>query len=297
MTKNKAMNKPHYYHCATKGFKSSVLFADEREFIAGMNRIAFCVARGRKDFPVIVVAFCLMGNHVHFILYGTRSDCLKWMALFHRLTMTWQANHRSGAAIQESWEIDAWQISDNDDLQEKIAYVFRNPMAAGMAYAPTNYRWSSAGLVFSNQGFPEGSTVGSLSSFKLRNILETKIDLPDDWIILPDGMIWPVCYTDCKLAERAFKQPASFMFMLNQRMEAKVNEEMNRKSLSLPDQDVIRMALEAAREQYDVSEIEVLDMNQRVVLCSMLLKRSGVNIKQLGRIFHISEQDLKRLFE
>ena len=58
----------HYYHCATKGFDHSILFADVREFIAGMNRIGICLAMLRTDHPVIIIAFCLMDNHVHFIL-------------------------------------------------------------------------------------------------------------------------------------------------------------------------------------------------------------------------------------
>ena len=289
-------NARHYYHCATKGFKRSVLFASEREFIAGMNRIAFCIARGWKDFPVIVIAFVLMDNHVHFILYGTREDCLRWMALYHRLTMTWQANHRSGSVVQEPWEFDAWRIYDQEDLQEKIAYVLRNPMAAGQAIVPTNYRWSSAGLVFSNHSLPVGSTVGSLSSFKLRSLLETRIDLPEDWILLPDGMIWPGCYTDFKQVERVFKQPSTFMFALNQRVETKVNEEMHRHSLSLPDQDVLRLAQETSQQKFGTPSTDSLDLNQRVVLCSELVRRPGITLKQLGRIFHISQEDMKKLF-
>ena len=97
---------PHYFHCATKGFDHSILFADVREFVAGMNRIGIYQAH-LKD--VIVIAFCLMDNHVHFILYGTREDCLKWMAMYHRLTMIWQSKHREGNPIDEEWEYDAWR--------------------------------------------------------------------------------------------------------------------------------------------------------------------------------------------
>ena len=118
---------PHYYHCATKGFDHSVLFADTREFIAGMNRIGICLATLQETAKIIVIAFCLMDNHIHFILYGTREDCNKWMSLYHRLTMIWQKKHRDSDSVDELWEYDAWQIMDQEDLKEKIAYVFRNP--------------------------------------------------------------------------------------------------------------------------------------------------------------------------
>ena len=289
-------SKPHYYHCATKGFKHSILFASVREFIAGMNRIAFCQARFSLESPVIVIAFCLMDNHVHFILYGKREDVLKWMALYHRLTMTWQKKHRDGSPITETWEYDAWQIMGNEDLKEKIAYVFRNPMAAGQAVVPTNYRWSSAGLVFAAGPTASGKAIREMSSYEFRNVFQTRIELPNDWILMPDGMIWPGCYTQYQQVEQLFGQPSNFLFSLNQRIEAKVNQEMDTHSLSLPDYDITRMALKAASDQYGSSEIETLDKSQRIVLCSALVRRPGVNLKQLARVFNIHPEELKRIF-
>lgn len=133
---------PHYYHCATKGFDHSVLFADTREFIAGMNRIGICLATLQETAKIIVIAFCLMDNHIHFILYGTREDCNRWMSLYHRLTMIWQKKHRNSDSVDELWEYDAWQIMDQEDLKEKIAYVFRNPTVARMGVVPGGYRWN-----------------------------------------------------------------------------------------------------------------------------------------------------------
>ena len=287
---------PHYYHCATKGFKHSILFASVREFIAGMNRVAFCQARASLEFPVIVIAFCLMDNHVHFILYGRREDVLKWMALYHRLSMTWQKKHRDGSPVSETWEYDAWRIKDNDDLKEKIAYVFRNPMAAGQAVVPTNYRWSSAGLVFAVGPNVTGRPVREMSSYEFRKVFETRISLPGDWILMPDGLIWPGCYTQYQKVERLFGQPSSFLFSLNQRIEAKVNQEMESSSLSLPDYDITRMAEKAAMDQYGSPVIETLDMSQRIVLCGQLVKRPGVNLKQLARVFSIPPYELRRIF-
>ena len=289
-------SKPHFFHCATKGFTHNILFIDEREYIAGMNRMAFCRARLMKDNPVIIIAFCLMDNHLHIILYGLREDCLKWMALYHRLTMMWQSNHRSGNPVDEPWVYDAWQIWDENDLKEKIAYVFRNPMAAGQALVPTNYRWSSAGLVFTNGCLAGGRKIGELSSFQFRKLFDTRISLPEDWIVMPDGLIWPGSYTDSRQVEKCFGQPASFLYALNQKIEAKVNQEMLGKELSLPDQDVVRIASEESKNVFGIQDVTALDFEQRIVLCTLLRKRSGITLKQLGRVFHISPEDMKRIF-
>jgi REP element-mobilizing transposase RayT len=288
---------PHYYHCATKGFDHSILFADTREFIAGMNRIGICQARLQEE-KVIVIAFCLMDNHVHIIMYGTREACLKWMALYHRLTMIWQGKHRDGAPVNEEWEYDAWQIYDTEDLKEKIAYVFRNPTVARMSYVPNGYRWSSAPLVFADSSAQTigGKKVGLLSIYESRKLFETRAILPEDWIVLPDNMIWPGCYTDSKRVEKLFGHPRAFLFFLNQNVEADINQEMYQGSLSLPDADVIQMAKEQSVKLFGTDVVSSLDLTSRIQLCKVVKKKSGTSLKQLARIVQVPLAELKKIF-
>jgi len=288
---------PHYYHCATKGFDHSILFLNNREYIAGMNRIGICLSLLQNE-NVIVIAFCLMDNHVHFILYGTRETCLKWMALYQRLTMIWQGKHRDGAPVDELWEYDAWQIYDSDDLKKKIAYVLRNPTVARMGFVPGGYRWSSAPLIFADTAaeFYGGRKIGDLSIYESRKLFETRAILPKDWIVLPDNMIWPGCYTDAKRVEKLFGHPRALLFFLSQNVETDINQEMYQGSLSLPDADVIRMAQKTAEGLFGTQEISALDLPSRIQLCKMIKKQSGGSLKQLARIVQISLSDLRKIF-
>ena len=295
----KTSTSPHYYHCASKGFDHCVLFADVREFIAGMNRIGICLARLQQEAPVLVIAFCLMDNHVHFILYGTREHCFKWMALYHRLTMIWQKHHRDGAPVDEPWEYDAWQIIDSEDLKEKIAYVLRNPTVARMGFVPGGYRWSSASLMFSDVSGQKanGRLIGTLSTYESRNLFGTRLILPEDWIVMPDGMIWPGCYTDYQRAERLFSHPRSYLFSLNQNVETAINQQMYQETISLPDQDVYQMAKALSTELFGKADVALLDLESRIQLTRQLKKKSGSSLKQLARIVHIPLKDLKTIFQ
>ena len=286
---------PHYYHCATKGFDHSILFADIREFIAGMNRIGICRAHLKN---VIVIAFCLMDNHVHFIFYGTRDDCLKWMALYHRLTMIWQSKHRESNPVDEDWECDAWQIYDSEDLKEKIAYVLRNPTVARMGFVPGGYRWSSAALVFADTSVQTTGArkIGSLSIYESRKLFETRTILPEEWIVLPDNMIWPGSYTDFSRVEKLFGHPRAFLFSLNQNVEADINQEMYQGNLSLPDSDVIQMAREQSVKLFGTDVVNSLDLTSRIQLCKVVKKQSGTNLKQLARIVQVPLAELKKIF-
>jgi REP element-mobilizing transposase RayT len=70
------------WHFCTDGNAVDRLFDDDHDFRDGMNRV-FIV---RRDFSVIILAFCLMDTHVHFILYGAFEECNKFMHKFIQLT-------------------------------------------------------------------------------------------------------------------------------------------------------------------------------------------------------------------
>ncbi len=278
LKKMKTSTSPHYYHCATKGFDHCVLFADAREFVAGMNRIALCTAKLQETIPVIVIAFCLMDNH--------------------KLTMMWQRSHRESAPIDEPWEYDAWQVYDEEDLKQKIAYIFRNPTVARMGFTPQGYRWSSARLVFSDYGvIPEGArSIGSLSSYEFRNAFESKIALPVEWHLLQDGLIWPGCYTDFKRVERLFGHPRNLLFYLNQNVETEINQQMYGETISLPDQDVAQIAREIAQKRFGIDDMARLDLPDRILLCRLVKKGTRASLKQLARISHLPLGELKKIF-
>lgn len=287
----------HYYHCASKGLEDDFLFKSILAFIAGMNRIGICYLKSLKDHPVKIVAFCLMDNHVHFILYGTKEDCLKFMADYRALTEMWLIHHGTKGEAGKKWKYDAWPIQNQDDIKEKIIYVHRNPIAAKINYIPSGYRWSSAPYVFNDNSFYHSLLIpiSSLSQRERRAMFNTKIEFPDDWMYLPGGMIWPGCYCMFKHIEAAFKTAWNYQYEINQRVEETVNTEMYAGKLSLPDGDVLKIASKLSAKLFGMDDIEFLTVEQRIKLCTELRKSTGANIGQLARMVHINILDLKRI--
>ena len=74
-----------YFHGCTDGRILPWMFRDERDFIAGVNRIAICCMRT----GVKVIAYVLMDNHVHLVLRGTMPQCKAFITLYKQLTGTW----------------------------------------------------------------------------------------------------------------------------------------------------------------------------------------------------------------
>jgi putative transposase len=91
-----------------------------------------------------VWAWCLMPNHVHLVLVPASEDGLRAaLAPAHRL-YTMEVNHRQG------WRGHLWQSRfasfpmEEGHLHACLRYVELNPVRAGLAARPEEWRWSSA---------------------------------------------------------------------------------------------------------------------------------------------------------
>lgn len=64
-----------YFHICTDGKAIPWMFQDDEDFIKGINRIGICIIKT----GIKVVAFVLMDNHPHFVLWGTMPECKKFI--------------------------------------------------------------------------------------------------------------------------------------------------------------------------------------------------------------------------
>ena len=289
------MKSKHYYHFATKGLEDGFLFGSAGEFIAGMNRIALCLCRLGEEHLVIVVCFCLMDNHVHFILYGMEEDCILFMENYKQATELWLRHHGGDNLPGKTWQIGHWLIPDRNRLRAVIAYIHRNPTAAGMAFSPAGYRWSSASLMYADNAWMvrSGRRVGTLSIYERRRILQSKTELPADWILLPDGMIWPGDYVGTKIMERQFDSVWDYQFVLNTRVEEEINLEMYTQFVSMPDGEVKSRASNMAVKLFGHPKMAELNVQQRLDLARILKKETGAATKQIARIVHLKLAELE----
>lgn len=289
------MNNSHYYHFATEGLKDDVLFCSAPEFIAGVNRIALCLIRLGPDHPVQVVCFCLMDNHVHFILYGLEEDCILFMERYKLATELWLRHHGKENSPGKLWSIGHWPIRDQDRLRELIAYIHRNPTAAGMALSPAGYRWSSAALLFADHSLIRqfGHRVDSISWNDQKRLFCSKTQVPGDWILLPDDMLWPGNFVNYSLMERQFKSVTDYQFVMNKRVEEEINLEMRKDQISLPDGEISSRARTMSGKLYGEMRISRLTLQQRISLARILKKETGANAKQVARVVHLNLAEIE----
>ena len=68
------------WHFSSDGNAMDLLFGSQEDFRMAMNRIYMA----RQSTECHILAFCLMNNHVHFILYGELNECKVFMHSYIR---------------------------------------------------------------------------------------------------------------------------------------------------------------------------------------------------------------------
>ena len=274
------------YHVCTDGMSRNILFKDDKDFIKGMNAVAVC----RLTFGVGILCFCLMSNHVHFIIKGTYDECVGFIRLYKK-----RMNELLEGA---NTDVSVKPIDTEDYLKTAIAYVLRNPVAAKLPIVPGEYRWSSGNCYFADASmygrrFTKASDFGST---EMRQRFNTRHALPGDYLITEEGIIWPRCYVDYKTVERLYRTPATFLYHLakNMDMENELTTDILRKA-NYSDQELYNSASAICHSQFGKEALGQLSIEEKLSIARIVRKKYGASAKQISRITGLDPQLLKEL--
>ena len=132
---------PHYpHHVTQRGNRRLETFFCDEDYETYIDLIATaCKASGTE-----VWAYCLMPNHVHFVMVPKEKDGLRAALGEAHRRYTRYINFR------EQWRGHLWQERfhsfpmDERHLLATVRYIERNPVAAKLCQKPEDWRWSSA---------------------------------------------------------------------------------------------------------------------------------------------------------
>ncbi len=126
------------YHVMVRGNDGQSLFNDHEDRRHFQN----LVAEGINKYDHRIHAYCLMDNHVHFLIQIGQTPLSKVMQnLAFRYTrwMNWR-HHRIGHLFQGRFR--AILCDANTYLLELVRYIHLNPVRAGLTDVPEKYPWS-----------------------------------------------------------------------------------------------------------------------------------------------------------
>ena len=272
-----------YYHVSSHGLEKNDIFKSKQDFISGMNDIAICIL----GFDVSILCFCLMSNHFHFLLYGTQEECRKFSDEYKRRCAM---RMRLAGEVQGLKDVQVRLdfIDDQLYLENVIAYILRNPIAAGIWMMPYHYRWSSISLYFRGDDSLKGTRMGDLSIRQRFRILKSRLELPGDYVIDDQGMILPSCYVDSTSVEKIFGHPARLMMALARKIENDVELKFGvANDVTMTDQEILTQMKELIKKEFGKDSISQLSVEQRISLCLMLKRNFRAGVKQIARLTRI----------
>ncbi|PIQ89921.1 MAG: transposase [Candidatus Omnitrophica bacterium CG11_big_fil_rev_8_21_14_0_20_42_13] len=130
----------HPHHVLQRGNNRQAIFFDEadRSFYLALLR------KYSKECDCKIKAYCLMDNHVHFLLVPGRNDSLAKTMQKLSLTFTQYINkkHRRTGRLWEC-RFHSSVVDTEAYLWTVCRYIERNPVRAGKVKRPIDYSWSS----------------------------------------------------------------------------------------------------------------------------------------------------------
>jgi putative transposase len=127
------------YHVIARGNERKAVFRDDRDRQEYLDRLIRC----RDRFGLRVLAFCLMGNHLHLAVErGPAKLSRVMLALQSSYTQWFNRRHgRVGHLFQGRYK--ALLIEKDRYLLALVRYIHRNPLEAGLSARAEDYAWSS----------------------------------------------------------------------------------------------------------------------------------------------------------
>jgi len=127
------------YHVTSRGDRREPIFADDTDRIALLS----VLAQGMQRFDAQVLAYCLMGNHYHFVLHTRQANLSRLMRHVNGVyTQVFNRRHgKLGHLFQGRFK--AILVDRETYLLEVCRYVELNPVRAGLVAEPGDWPWSS----------------------------------------------------------------------------------------------------------------------------------------------------------
>ena len=101
---------------------------------------------GREKFNMRILAYCIMPNHWHLILYPKKDGDLQkfmgWLSMTH--TQRWHAHHKTtGSGHLYQGRYKSFLVQSNQYLLQLFRYVERNALRANFVKKAEDWEWSS----------------------------------------------------------------------------------------------------------------------------------------------------------
>jgi putative transposase len=273
------------YHVTSRGDRREAIFADDGD----RHRFLDIVAQATERFDAKVVAYCLMGNHYHFVLHTRQPNLSRLMR--HINGVYSQSFNRRHGLVGHLFQgrFKAIHVDRDAYFLEVCRYVELNPVRACIVPQARDWAWSSYRAHIGAIAAPGWLDTPGLHA----RLLGQEPRSPDDirqarhlYAELVAGGLG-VRLWESALSQDIYLGGAEFVLAVQQRMrvEQAASAEIPRSQTSRPAQRSISMEVSNSREAAMRQE-HLNGVSMRVIALQW-----GLSISRVSRLIRRAEQD------
>jgi REP element-mobilizing transposase RayT len=147
------------YHVVARGNGGARVFRDEVDFTEYLKLLGRAVQRSSWW----LLAYCLMGNHVHLVMETPEPNLPIGMQWLHGKYGRYFNDRHDGYGHLFHGRYKAMRQKTDEQLWQALRYVALNPVKAGLSKRARDYPWSSYGPVIESRS--GAVAIGRLSWF------------------------------------------------------------------------------------------------------------------------------------
>lgn len=155
-------SRSNYYHIMVQGINKEYIFKDDKH----IQTYKDIILRKIKDSHVTILAYCIMNNHAHFLIYCEKNECLS--NFMQRVNTAYshfynKENNRVGFVFRDRYL--SQDILNQKQLYTCLKYIHNNPVKAHIVKNMSEYKYSSYNEFFGKR------QIITYESIKLSQIL------------------------------------------------------------------------------------------------------------------------------
>ena len=281
-----------FFLITTAHLEDRLWFRDEEDFRVAMNYVAIAAFLS----GVMVLAFILMSNHVHFVVSCNSERAAQFINTFKRLYASYCHRKYGTNELLRRNRVDIREINDGDEsLERAIAYILMNSVAANICFEPSGYPWGTGNVFFNENPFP-GRCLKEFSGRAQKRVLKSNVMLPGNYRIGPGGYILPESYVQVKGVESLFRTPKRLGYFL--RTSSKARQRLE--GVAVPSfrvQNILSASEDLCRSLFRVNGISDLGMEQKTELLRQLRRRFSADLTQVCRVTGIPYEEAARMLD
>lgn len=280
------------YQFTMAHLEKMLLFRTPEDYDYGVNTLAIATLQ----YPVKLICYSLMNNHLHLLLMGKRQDCLDYyFGVIRRLRiMLKQRYDITGALSDETFDMS--EVTDDWMFLNEIAYILRNPYKARMA-SPYAFAWNSADVYFNPwRENMRGIPFGTLKLKEKKALLQSHFRVPDHWEHV-NGRILNRFFVEYSLVEKRVTDSVRFFDRIRSYdIESVIHTSHGlAETITYTDGEMLERIRVICEKEYHMTSWQLLDNKTLLVLARTLSRRYSTPKTQIGRLLGLSSEVLDKL--